>query len=141
MTLHREPKEFSVLALIPGKTRKEKLTNHPAAAPGGAFKFKAIAGHATGFSISMPMLAGRLSRPDFGLDRPVLDFTGIEGTFDLTLDWKQDRAQDGSPVAESGSEISIFAAVQEQLGLKLEPRRVKLDVLVIDRASKMPTEN
>ena len=76
----------------------------------------------------MPMLAGRLSRPDFGLDRPVLDFTGMEGTFDLTLDWEQDQ-------------LSIYAAIQEQLGLKLEPRKVKLDVLVVDRANRVPTEN
>ncbi len=127
MTLHREPREFSVLVLIPAKA-KGKLTLHPAAAPGGAYKFRVANGHATGFSISMAMLAGRLSRPDFGLDRPVLDFTGMEGTFDLTLDWEQDQ-------------VSIYAAMQQQLGLKLEPRKVKLDVLVVDRANKVPLEN
>ena len=117
-----------MLALIPAKAKQEKLTLHPAASPNGAYRFRAVNGHATGFSISMPMLAGRLSRPDFGLDRPVLDFTGMEGTFDLTLDWEQDQ-------------LSIYAAIQEQLGLKLEPRKVKLDVLVVDRANRVPTEN
>ena len=70
MVLHRESREFSVLVLIPGKKRKEGLTLRPAAAPGSAYRFRAVNGHATGSSISMPMLAGRLSRPDFGLDRP-----------------------------------------------------------------------
>lgn len=142
MALHREPKEFSVLALVPdGKRKKEGLRLHPAAAPGGSYKFKAIGGHAEGYSISMPMLAGRLSRPDFGLDRPVLDFTGLEGTFDLTLDWKPEQVRDGAVVTDNGSEASIFAAIQEQLGLKLERRKVSLDVLVVDRINKVPTEN
>jgi uncharacterized protein (TIGR03435 family) len=132
MILHREPKEFSVLALVPGKKRKEGVTLHPAVAPGGAYRFRALNGHATGSSISMPMLAGRLSRPDFGLDRPVLDYTGLEGTFDLTLDWAS---------AGSGSDASIFVAIEEQLGLKLERRKVSLEVLVIDRINKMPSEN
>jgi uncharacterized protein (TIGR03435 family) len=135
MVLHREPREFSVLALVPGKKKKEGVTLRPAAAPGGAYKFRALNGHATGSSISMPMLAGRLSRPDFGLDRPVLDYTGLEGTFDLTLDWKPDGS------AGSGSDASIFVAIEEQLGLKLERRKVSLDVLVIDRINKMPTAN
>jgi uncharacterized protein (TIGR03435 family) len=139
MVVHREPREFSVLALVPGKKRKEGVTLRPAAAPGGSYKFRAMNGHATGSSISMAMLAGRLSRPDFGLDRPVLDYTGLEGTFDLTLDWKPEHVPDDS--AGSGSDASIFVAIEEQLGLKLERRKVSLDVLVIDRVNKMPSEN
>jgi uncharacterized protein (TIGR03435 family) len=141
MVLHREPREFSVLVLVPGKKRKEGVTLRPAAAPpGSSYRFRAVDGHATGSSISMSMLAGRLSRPDFGLDRPVLDYTGLEGIFDLTLDWKPERVQDGS-VPGSGSDASIFVAIEEQLGLKLERRKVSLGVLVIDRISKAPSEN
>lgn len=72
MVLHRELREFSVLALVPGKKRKEGLALRPAAAPGGAYRFRAVNAHATGSSISIPMLAGRLSRPDFGLDLIVM---------------------------------------------------------------------
>jgi uncharacterized protein (TIGR03435 family) len=140
MVFHREPREFSVLALVPGKKRKEGLTLRPAAAPSGAYRFRSVNGHATGSSISMSMLAGRLSRPDFGLDRPVLDYTALEGTFDLTLDWKPEHPQDGT-TPDSGTDASIFVAIEEQLGLKLERRRVSLDVLVVDRANKIPTEN
>jgi uncharacterized protein (TIGR03435 family) len=108
MALHREPREFSVLALVPGKARRENLTLHPAAAPGGAYKFKASGGHAAGTSISMSMLAGRLSRPDFGLGRPVVDFTGLPGTYDLTLDWRPESGQDASANPDHGSDASIL---------------------------------
>jgi len=141
IVLHREPREFSVLALVPGKGKKEGLELHPAATPGSSYKFRAIGGHATGSSVSMAMLAGRLSRPDFGLGRPVLDYTGLPGTFDLTLDWRPEHDQDNTQLADNGSDASIFAAIQEQLGLKLEPRKVSLDVLVVDRINKVPTEN
>jgi uncharacterized protein (TIGR03435 family) len=89
----------------------------------------------------MAMLAGRLSRPDFGLDRPVLDVTGLEGTFDLTLDWKPEHVEDDAQATVGGSDASIFVALNEQLRLKLEPRRVSLEVLVVDRINKAPTEN
>jgi uncharacterized protein (TIGR03435 family) len=139
MELHREPREFSVLALVSGKGKQQGLKLKPADTPEAAYRFRVLRGHAVGFSISMPMLAGRLSRPDFDLGRPVVDFTGLAGTFDLTLDWKSDGGQDQN--ADSSSDASIYAAIQEQLGLRLEPRRVSLEVLVIDRLNKAPTEN
>jgi uncharacterized protein (TIGR03435 family) len=141
MLLHHEAREFFVLALVPGKTGKEGLRLHPAAEPGGPYKFRMLDGHAAGSSISMPMLAGRLSRPDFGLGRTVVDLTGIAGTFDLTLDWKPENAEDGNPNPVNHSDVSIFTAIEDQLGLKLEPRKVPLGVLVVDRVNKTPGEN
>jgi uncharacterized protein (TIGR03435 family) len=139
MALRREPRSFSVLALVKGKKEGPQL--HPAAAPEAPYKFRMLGGHATGSSLTMVMLAGRLSRPDVGLGRPVVDFTGLSGTFDLILDWKPENLPEGSPNPESKSDASIFAAMEEQLGLRLEPRKVSLDVLVIDHANKTPTEN
>ena len=68
------------------------------------------------------------------LDRPVLDRTGIIGTYDFTLSWKadKDRADSDGP--------SIFSAVQEQLGLKLEAQKGAVEMLAIDRADK-PSPN
>lgn len=126
LVFHRETRQFSAYALVIGKGGP-KL--HPAAAPQGSFKFRALAGHAVGFSISMPALADRLSRPDFQIDRRVVDFTGLTGTFDLTLDWG----------GENGP--SIFTAIQEQLGLKLEARKIPLEVFVVDHVSRVPTPN
>lgn len=125
LVLHRETRQFSAYALVIGKGGP-KL--HPAAAPEGSYRFRAQEGHAVGFSISMAMLADRLSRPDFQLDRQVIDLTGLKGTFDLTLDWN-----------ETGP--SIFTALQEELGLKLEPRKVPLEVFVIDHVNRVPTAN
>jgi uncharacterized protein (TIGR03435 family) len=64
-----------------------------------------------------------------GLDRLVIDHTNLQGLFDIDLTWAADTtAADNAP--------SIFTAVQEQLGLKLEPTRAPVDVLIIDSAER-----
>jgi len=57
------------------------------------------------------------------LKMPVVDRTGIEGTFDVDLEWTPDRNIDPGP--------SIFTAVREQLGLKLESARAPVDVPIV----------
>lgn len=87
------------------------------------------------------------------LGRPVIDKTGLSGAFDLKLSWTPDgagRAGGGPPLnlppgAPAPPPIdpngpSIFTALQEQLGLKLEPSRGPVEVLVIDSVQH-PTEN
>jgi uncharacterized protein (TIGR03435 family) len=82
------------------------------------------------------------------LGQPVTDSTGLKGTYDFTLTFAADTAAlststpDGA--APGATEIDappILVAVQEQLGLKLEAKKGPVDVLVIDHAEKMPTEN
>jgi uncharacterized protein (TIGR03435 family) len=80
------------------------------------------------------------------LGRPVVDQTGLNGRYDLSLDW------DDAPVAQGGvpgldtpappgnDHGSIFTAVQDQLGLRLEPRRAPVEVIVIDRMER-PSAN
>jgi uncharacterized protein (TIGR03435 family) len=68
------------------------------------------------------------------LGRPVVDKTGLAGKFDFTLRWTLDEnrpASFGSP---------ILAAIEEQLGLRLEPRSAPVEVLVIDNVEK-PSED
>jgi uncharacterized protein (TIGR03435 family) len=78
------------------------------------------------------------------IGREVVDKTGFTGKFDLHLDFALDDAIAGLPFnrgpgdAEAGP--SIFTAIQEQLGLKLESTKGPVEVLVIDRAER-PTEN
>jgi uncharacterized protein (TIGR03435 family) len=62
-----------------------------------------------------------------GVARIVVDSTGLTGSFDIDLDWAQDPSADAAGP-------SIFTAVQEQVGLKLESSRGPVDVLVIDHA-------
>jgi uncharacterized protein (TIGR03435 family) len=74
--------------------------------------------------------------------RPVIDRTGLKGQFDLELRWTPtaDSASPapGAPPADDGP--SIFTALQEQLGLKLESARGSADVLIVD-AVKRPDAN
>ena len=60
------------------------------------------------------------------VDRPVVDRTNLTGRYSFTLKWSPD------PLASSGLSPSIFTAVREQLGLRLEPSTEPLDALVID---------
>ena len=64
--------------------------------------------------------------------RPVIDKTGLEGAYDCELNW--------SPADTNGTEQSFFSAVQDQLGLRLQPSRGPVEVLVIDSISQ-PSEN
>ena len=75
------------------------------------------------------------------LGRDIIDKTEIKGRYDLTIKWTPDAGagtDSAAPSADSGP--SIFTAVQEQLGLKLEPAKAPVQVLVIDHA-EMPSEN
>jgi uncharacterized protein (TIGR03435 family) len=87
----------------------------------------------------MAQLALKLSEV---LHLPVADFTAVPGEFDFKLEWTSDAMQATPPdaVPDTASGPSLFAALQEQLGLKLESRKVPADVLVIDHAEK-PSEN
>ncbi len=84
----------------------------------------------------MRVLADMLSsEPLTGLDRIVVDRTGIGGDFDLVLDYPFP-----APAAPDPDVPSLFTAIQEQLGLKLESAKGTRTILVIDQASS-PTEN
>jgi uncharacterized protein (TIGR03435 family) len=129
LVVHREPKLLSGYALVPGKkppTLHEKPSGAGTNTSGGRGTLK-------GTNISMAYLADFLSRE---LDQPVQDQTGLPGVFDVSLEWSPDQA---NPAPDRPS--SIFTAVQEQLGLKLQPQKVTVNVLVVDHAERVPTEN
>jgi uncharacterized protein (TIGR03435 family) len=107
---------------------------------------------------TMDELAGQLER---FVGRPVVNQTELKGKFDFELHFAPDMSLIGggrgvvmmAPIGAAGgaagemrievtdSEPTIFAAVQEQLGLKLESQKALVDVLVVDRLEKVPTEN
>lgn len=78
-----------------------------------------VSGTITAVASTMPHLAETLSRY---AERRVFDGTGLDARYDFELEWSQD--------------VSIFTALQEQLGLKLESARAPVDVLVIDHVEK-----
>lgn len=94
-------------------------------------------------------LAGRLGRP-------VTDATGLKGKYDFMLKFAMETQAaslpppppvDGAPPSPMSSDPSpdggptVFSAIQKQLGLKLEPKRSQVDMIVIDHLEKIPTEN
>jgi uncharacterized protein (TIGR03435 family) len=96
-------------------------------------------GTIVGGAASMAPLAYKLSRL---LQRPVVNNTGLEGNYDFKLEWTPDpgpSAPDGQPV-ETPLGPSLFSALQQQLGLRLDATKGPMDVLVIDHVDK-PSEN
>jgi uncharacterized protein (TIGR03435 family) len=93
-----------------------------------------------GKGVTVAKLVTTLSRS--GLDRLVVDKTGLTGGFDLNLRWTADVSE-GSPssgAAIDPSAASIFTALKEQLGLKLESAKEPVEILVIDHVEQ-PSEN
>jgi uncharacterized protein (TIGR03435 family) len=73
--------------------------------------------------------------------RPVIDKTGLKGMYHVMMEYDRMAAIRGPALADTpGAAPSVFIAVQEQLGLKLEPSRAMRDMLIIDRIER-PTEN
>ena len=105
--------------------------------------------------VTASMLARGLSSSEIAirlansLRRPVIDKTGLTGKYDFVLEFTPDLsgiplpagfgAQAENNASDPGSNIN--AAVEKQLGLKLTSTKGKLDVIVVDRAEKAPTEN
>jgi uncharacterized protein (TIGR03435 family) len=73
----------------------------------------------------------------FRLDRPVVDKTGLTGRYDFVLKWTVD---DTRAPTDGSAAPSLFTAMQDQLGLKLEPVRTMADVVVIDKVGR-PSAN
>jgi uncharacterized protein (TIGR03435 family) len=75
-------------------------------------------------------------------DRPILDRTGLRGTFDLVLEWGPDSPSDSTTSPDrDATQTNVQEALQDQLGLKLERQRAPVEVLLIDHIDREPTEN
>jgi uncharacterized protein (TIGR03435 family) len=128
---HHDTKEMPVYALVVGKNRPKFKESKPDAER--LLVMGSVDGHPriTVTHGDMAQLAGQFSNVN-GVDRPTIDKTGLTGTYDYQLDWSRGDAGSDVPV--------VFTAIQEQLGLKFQPDKARLEVLVIDRAEK-PGEN
>jgi len=99
--------------------------------PGGDIGVSCRAVTMEEFAVSLHRLAGGY------LTTPVVDQTGLKGTWDIDLNW---TAKNFLQQAGSGG-ISLFDALDKQLGLKLEPRTVPMPVLVVDSVNEKPSAN
>lgn len=125
LEIHREIKDMPIYSLLVAKSGP-KLTPTTAANQ----TWSRGNGSLAGTKVPMGMFAGDLLESQ--LSRVVVDHTGIAGDFDIKLKWTPDNAE------EAG--VSLFTAIQEQMGLRLEATHGPVEMLVIDRAEK-PSEN
>jgi uncharacterized protein (TIGR03435 family) len=128
LKLHREPRPIPHYALVVAKAGSKLKTARSDAPPARGYGLARISRN----DMSMDTFAMLLSRQ---MRQAVLNQTALNGTFDIDLEWTPDRpgSDDSGP--------TVFTAIQEQLGLRLEPRKDALEVLVIDHAEKVPLAN
>jgi uncharacterized protein (TIGR03435 family) len=145
LKFHTEPKEFSVYTLViskNGPTLKESSASPDeqpmlinTVFPGEKIRLPAR-------NATMSQFASMLQRGV--LDRPVVDKTGLSARYDFDLEWTPDDTQFGGnlpPVPPENVKLpDLFAALQQQLGLKLESARAPVDTIVIDSVQP-PAEN
>jgi uncharacterized protein (TIGR03435 family) len=134
LAFHRDKKELPVLVMLVGKNG-HKL--HVSTEEGEGFLNTGKGAAVTAKHVSMSQYAGLLSGP---LRMPVLDMTGLEGRYDFSVDLAPYMARDADGRPPDVLE-AIQTAFQDQLGLKLEPRKSQVEIIVIDRAEKAPTAN
>lgn len=151
LVLHNDTNPVSAWALTAGKnpqlkqaegadgpTCKQDFQNAPAALPDGPANSLRTISYAC-HSMTMMQLAERLGDMSEGYidDSIVADRTGLKGAWDFTFRFtlRSSVPAAGLPV------VTLFDAVEKQLGLKLEPATVPMEVIVVDRVNQKPTAN
>jgi uncharacterized protein (TIGR03435 family) len=135
---HRGTKPITAYSLV---VAKGGLKIHPDES-GNRQRWNSHRGKIDAQCVSMAKLAESLSGPAGG---PVVDATGIKAVFTFTLEWTPEPPRvsagpDGAAPPDPLGTSDLFSVVQQQLGLRLEPRKSTVETLVIDRAEK-PAEN
>ena len=133
LTLHRETRQLPTYALVVAK-------DGPRIQPvdDGQPKTTGSPGRLEATRIPMQKFADLLGHT---LGEPVTDATALHGVFTFTLEWSPSPTQPDAAPADASTGPSIFTALQEQLGLKLESKKGPVEILVIDHMEKLPTEN
>ncbi len=145
LVVREEEKEMPTYALVVAKNGPKLKASE--LKEGGNLGIRMGRGEMTGMTAQMKMLANVLGNI---AGRPVTDKTGLDGTFDWTLKWTPDAITPNSPVpgsdkpnAPEPSDVSgpsIFTALQEQLGLRLEPQKAPALMIIVESAAK-PSAN
>lgn len=132
LKLHREMRKMAVYALVAAKGGP-KLTAAPPNVRGAFAMAGANSGRLVAKSATMSVFADLVTK---AADRPVIDGTGLTGLYDFDLTYS---AELSATAADPGP--ALATVLLEQLGLKLEKRDVQMEILVIESADKVPTEN
>lgn len=134
LAVHHESKEMPGYALT---VAKSGFKLHPVEAGGSdtstnGGRVRTLVAKKT----SMAFLADLLAR---NLGETVLDKTGIEGVYDFELRWSPEDASANGNAGETAP--SVFTALQESLGLRLQAEKVPVEIIVVDHVERVPTEN
>jgi uncharacterized protein (TIGR03435 family) len=146
LKVHQETRDKPVYALIIAKSvGKNGLRMKENPAGSGVVKFNRQGRDVTLVFMGTPIdsLINQFPRMP-GIDRPVLDETGLTGKYDFQFSLTDVQLgmrveQNGIPAADADS-ATVFTALQDQLGLKLEPRKAPIQVFVVDHVDR-PSEN
>jgi uncharacterized protein (TIGR03435 family) len=139
LTFHREPRELPIFAITiaKGGSKLKESTVAPDAPPEGPPPLIFVVApdliRLPGRSATIAELASVMQR--VALDRPVVDRTGLSARYDFDLEWTPDETQFGGAFpgsTDASAKPGLFAAVQQQLGLRLDATKGPVDVLVID---------
>jgi len=144
LVVHADTKPLSVFVLSLGKGKPKLKEADSSAAPGcqgvpqtpqpGVVPYQVVACHGE----TMAVLADLLPRmANAYVTSAVVDSTGLKGTWDFELKW----TGRGQLAAAGPDGITIFDAIDKQLGLKLEPQKVPQTVVVVDSVNQKPTPN
>ena len=140
LTFHREEKVLPVYALVIGKGgpkfKESESQGDMTIGPTGKGKASGLAQR-----ITIEQGLELLAQAPF-LDRPILDETGLKGRYDMAIDLSA-YLSDPDQMKQFQADPSqlLFAVLQDQLGLKLESKKAPVQLLIIDGAEKLPTEN
>ena len=128
LALHREAKELPGYAVVVGKggpkMRESTTEGDPVMKPNRAIM--------TAERVTMTWFAETLTNP---LRAPVVDKTGLTGRYDFTLDISKYVSPDAGPDTMMSA---LMECLQQELGLKIEPRKLPLEILVVEHAEKSP---
>ena len=153
MTVHKETKEMPMYSLIVNKggpkMKESVVSTSGDSGPRPGMPTTVMVGRArmTAVQQTMQELANRLMSI---LDRPVIDNTGLTAKYDFVLTYAPDLSESPGGRGPGGDIITnpdieapqhLFGALQSQLGLRLEPKKGDVEIVVIDKMEKMPTEN
>jgi uncharacterized protein (TIGR03435 family) len=133
LTIHRETKQLSAYALQIGKDGpkfQESSSDGESTFEPNMKEFK--------FVVQRARISQLVDMLGMAFRAPIVDQTGLTGRYDVTLNILKlaERAGDG------GNPLDIISrGLQEELGLKLDSKKLPVDLLVVDHAEKQPVEN
>jgi uncharacterized protein (TIGR03435 family) len=134
LKVHREMKEVPVYALVVGKNGPKLKESAADAVPSS---YHGVNGRNQYMKVTKGAMEDLADGLQVYAGRPVVDRTGFAGTYDYRMEATPGFRIDNNPQL---SDITVFTAVQEQLGLKLEAQGAMVEVLVVDHIEK-PTTN